>query len=227
MNVGRQLVVSLVISGLFLTVSCAKTPPQLPQQAKVPAEPLPSSLPVEISEETPPPPPPPPPQQEEPAPAPPQPKQETHHKKKRTQPPANTQNNAPSPPAGATASTTTGTGTSTGTNPSPAPSTGNTTVAATHPPANPAETPADVAIGADVSTAQLTQQKQTTAQLLDDTEKTLNGLSRQLSHDEESIVTQIRSYMAQSVTATKEGDFERAYNLANKAHLLSAALVKK
>lgn len=84
-----------------------------------------------------------------------------------------------------------------------------------------------MAIAADVSSAQLMQQKQTTTQLLDATEKTVNGLNRTLSHDEEEIVNQIRSYVAQSRKATVDGDFERAYNLATKAHLLSDALVKK
>jgi hypothetical protein len=78
-----------------------------------------------------------------------------------------------------------------------------------------------------VNRAQLSQQKQTTSQLLEETEKTLNGLNRTLSHDEEEIVNQIRSYIGQSRNATKDGDFERAYNLATKAHLLSDALVKK
>lgn len=101
-------------------------------------------------------------------------------------------------------------------------------MAAAHPPANPtAEAPPSTAIGADVNSAQLSQQKQTTAQLLDETEKTLNGLNHTLSHDQEAIVSQIRSYLGQSRTATKDGDFERAYNLATKAHLLSDALVKK
>ncbi len=59
-----------------------------------------------------------------------------------------------------------------------------------------------MAIAADVSSAQLMQQKQTTTQLLDATEKTVNGLNRTLSHDEEEIVNQIRSYVAQSRKAT-------------------------
>jgi len=101
-------------------------------------------------------------------------------------------------------------------------------VAAVHPPGNPAaEAPPSTAIGADVNSAQVSQQKQTTVQLLDETEKTLSGLNRSLSHDDEEIVNQIRSYIGQSRNATKDGDFERAYNLATKAHLLSAALVKK
>lgn len=101
-------------------------------------------------------------------------------------------------------------------------------MAVAHPPVNPAaEAPPNTAIGADVNSAALSQQKQTTTQLLEEAEKTLNGLNRTLSHDEEEIVNQIRSYIGQSRNATKEGDFERAYNLATKAHLLSDALAKK
>jgi len=101
-------------------------------------------------------------------------------------------------------------------------------MAAAHAPTNPAGEPAaDMAIAADVPSTELMQQKQTTAQLLEATEKTLNGLSRSLSHDEEVLLAQIRSYVAQSRKATTDGDFERAYNLATKAHLLSDALVKK
>jgi len=89
------------------------------------------------------------------------------------------------------------------------------------------EAPPDTAIAADVPSAELTQQKQSTAQLLEATEKTLDTLSRSLNHDEEEMVAQIRSYVTQSRKATTDGDFERAYNLATKAHLLSDALVKK
>ena len=101
-------------------------------------------------------------------------------------------------------------------------------MAAAHPPANPAnEAPPDTAIAADVSSAQLSQQKRTTSQLLQEAEKVISGLNRQLSSEEKGMVTQIQSYIAQSRDATKEGDFERAYNLATKAHLLSDALSKK
>jgi hypothetical protein len=104
----------------------------------------------------------------------------------------------------------------------------NTTVAVNHPPANPAaEVTTDTAIAADVTSQQLVRQKQTTAELLDSTEKNLKGLNRSLSHDEEAMVTQIKSYIAQSRKATSDGDFERAYNLATKAHLLADALVKQ
>ena len=206
MNVGRQLVIVLVAFALLSTVSCTKKKPQLPSQAKAPAELVPTPLPDQISETVPPPPPPPPPKVETTQVEPPKPKPPVKKKRKSPQASANAQNSAPPPAANNGA---------------------NTTVAAAHPPANPAEPPADTAISADVSNAQLTHQKQTTAQLLDDTEKTLNGLNRTLSHDEEGIVVQIRSYVAQSRKATTDGDFERAYNLATKAHLLSDALVKK
>jgi len=208
MKLARQIIVLGVAAGLLYSVGCAKKKPQLPTQAKVPADTIPSSLPVEISEEAPPPPPPSEPKQETPLPEQPKPKPAQHHKKKPTSPPSTTQSTASTPTPGANA--------------------GNTTIAAAHPPANPAaEAAPDTAITADVSRAQLSQQKQTTAQLLDETEKTISSLNRNLSHEEEEIVNQIRSYIGQSRSATKDGDFERAYNLATKAHLLSDALVKK
>ena len=104
----------------------------------------------------------------------------------------------------------------------------NPTVAVNRPPTNPAaEAVTDTAIAADVTSQQVIHQKQTTNELLDSTEKDLKGLNRGLSHDEEIIVKEIRSYIGQSREATKDGDFERAYNLAVKAHLLTDALIKK
>jgi len=205
MNTGRQLVVLLLATALLAAVGCEKKKPQLPVQATAPAEPIPTPLPPEITEQSPPEPTPKPPEAtakvEEPKPQPPK-----HRKRKLP----------PSPPV--TAQSETG---------ASAASSGNTTVAMARPPANPAgEAPADTAIAADVPSAQLSQQKQTTAQLLETTEKTLSGLHN-LSHDQEEMAAQIRSYLAQSRKATTDGDFERAYNLATKAHLLSDALVKK
>lgn len=199
MNGGRQFVVFLAVLLVLLSgVGCTKKKkPQLPRQAMAPAEPIPSPLPPEISEQTPPPPP--------PAAAPEEPKktEETkpqpakHHRKKQPPPSTTAQNNS------------------------------GTQTAMSHPPGNPAgEANPDIAIAADVSTTQLMRQKRTTAQLIDSTEKTLNGLHN-LSHDEELMVTEIRSYVTQSRKATTDGDFERAYNLATKAHLLSDALIKK
>jgi outer membrane biosynthesis protein TonB len=210
MKLGRQFAVSTLLIALLLLAGCVKKKPQLPSQAKAPVDTVAVPLPDEISEATPPPPPP-VTNQEPPAPEPPKPKPTTHHKqKKQVPPPVGTQSSPASAP------TVAGGGS-------------NSTVAVAHTPANPAapEGPPDKAIAADVTSAQLSQQKQTTAQLLDTTEKTVNGLNRTLSHDEEEIVNQIHSYIAQSKKATGEGDFERAYNLATKAHLLSDALIKK
>ncbi|HEX8810986.1 MAG TPA: hypothetical protein VF742_03230 [Terracidiphilus sp.] len=111
----------------------------------------------------------------------------------------------------------------------PAGNQANTTVAVNQPPPNPAGEPTDTAIAAEVSSQQLSEQKHSTALLLDSTEKELKALAQKggLSHDEETIVKQIESYIKQSQNATLARDFERAYNLASKAHLLADALVKK
>ena len=78
-----------------------------------------------------------------------------------------------------------------------------------------------------MSNDKLVQQKQTTSDLLDSTEKNLKNLEPNLTPDEEAMVTQVKSYIAQSRKATSDGDYERAFNLAKKAQLLADALVKK
>jgi len=80
---------------------------------------------------------------------------------------------------------------------------------------------------ASVSHNDALQQKLDTQQLLDATENNLRGLTRALSSDEQVTVAHIRSYMQQAKNATTDGDYERAYNLALKARLLSDELVKK
>lgn len=208
MNFGRQVVWFTVAFVLLSGLGCGRKHPQLPPQAKAPAEPIPASLPPEISQETPPAPPSSATKPEETRAEAPKPKPPQHHRKKPTSSTVTAQNNA-APGTAAAADNT-------------------TTMAAAHPPGNPAnEAPPDTAIAADVSSAQLSQQKRTTAQLLQEAEKTISGLNRQLSSEEKGMVTQIQSYIAQSRDATKDGDFERAYNLATKAHLLSDALAKK
>lgn len=72
----------------------------------------------------------------------------------------------------------------------------------------------------------LNQQINTT-QLLDAAENNLKSLNRSLSSDEQSAVQHVRSYIQQSRAALDEKDFERAYNLAFKARLLSDELVKR
>jgi len=66
-----------------------------------------------------------------------------------------------------------------------------------------------------------------TEQLLQSSESNLNNIKRQLSPDEQAIVTQIRDYMNQSRQAIKDNDLVRARNLALKAHLLSDDLAKR
>lgn len=199
MNTWRQFAASVLILSLMLSVACKKKKPQLPPQAQAPTIAVP--VPEEISEATPPPPP--PAKQEAPEPEPQKPKPQPHHRKKPAQPPASPPEN---PPANAT---------------------GNSTVATAHPPPNPAEASPDTAIAADVTSAQVSQQKQTTTDLLAAAEKNLTSVNRKLSHDEQAMVSQIKTYISQSRKATSENDFERAYNLATKARLLSDALVKK
>lgn len=80
---------------------------------------------------------------------------------------------------------------------------------------------------ASVTHDQALHQKLDTTQLIATTENTLRGINRQLSNDEQAMVQHIRSFIKQSQTATGEGDLERAYNLAFKAHQLSDELVKK
>ena len=195
----RQFAVFLVALLLLLSTACEKQKPQLPPKMEAPT--LAVSVPNQIPEIDVPP--------EQPAqqqaatlqePPPKKAPPKHHNSKKPAEPP-------PANQAGNQATTT---------------------VAVNRPPANSAvETPGDTAIAAEVSNQTLTRQKQTTVELLDSTEKDLKGLNRGLNHDEEAMLTQIKSYIAQSRKATSDGDFERAYNLAVKAHLLSDALLKK
>lgn len=78
------------------------------------------------------------------------------------------------------------------------------------------------------SKEQADQQRQTTNQLLSSTDAALKQISgRQLNTDQQETVTQIRKFMEQAKAADKEGDPERAYKLALKAHLLSDGLTKE
>lgn len=211
MNRGPQFVVFALGLVLAVNIGCTKKSPQLPMQAKAPAETIATPLPPEISETVPPPPPPEPAPKPEPSAATVVKPPKKRSRKKPTPPNASVQAAIPTTTAPSTTATTTN----------------NTTVAVAHPPANPAgEATLDPAITPDVTSAQLMHQKQSTAQLLEQTEKTISGL-KGASPAEDETLTEIRSYVNQSRKATTEGDFERAYNLATKAHLLSEALVKK
>ena len=67
---------------------------------------------------------------------------------------------------------------------------------------------------------------QNTEQLLQTAESKLRKVTRQLSDGEQAMLRQVHNYIAQSRSATQDGDLERAYNLAMKANLLSSELAK-
>ena len=78
-----------------------------------------------------------------------------------------------------------------------------------------------------VSPEQASHQAESTKQLLASSDANLKKISgRKLTASEQATVEQVQSYMDQANAATKEGDVQRAYNLAVKANLLSAELAK-
>jgi hypothetical protein len=91
-------------------------------------------------------------------------------------------------------------------------------------PAEPAPTPQQISPG---PTSDGGNSQASTDQLLQGAEANLNGITRQLSKDEEAMRTQIREFITQSHNATKENDPARAHTLAVKARLLSDELVKQ
>ena len=100
-------------------------------------------------------------------------------------------------------------------------------VSATAP--KPATPPASTEPGqltASVSNMEAARKRQETAQLLALTDGELKGITRTLDRDEQNIVLQIRGYMQQAHIADKDGDLDRARNLAVKAKLLADDLVK-
>ena len=86
--------------------------------------------------------------------------------------------------------------------------------------------PATPQLSASMPHDKVIHQKLNTNQLLEAADYNLKSISRTLNADEQAMLQHIRSYMQQSRDATKEGDTERAYNLALKAHLLSDELIK-
>jgi outer membrane biosynthesis protein TonB len=90
-------------------------------------------------------------------------------------------------------------------------------------PAEPAPTPQQISPGPTNGGSN----QASTDQLLQGAETNLNGITRQLSKDEEAMRAQIREFIKQSRTATTENDPARAHTLAVKARLLSDELVKQ
>ncbi|MGH9504456.1 MAG: hypothetical protein ACRD20_16515 [Terriglobales bacterium] len=84
-----------------------------------------------------------------------------------------------------------------------------------------------VQLAPGMSAAQVSSQRQSTADLLAVADNNLKQISsRQLSPSQEDSVGQTRQYMEQAKTAEEAGDLQRAHNLASKAVLLSDDLVK-
>lgn len=70
--------------------------------------------------------------------------------------------------------------------------------------------------------------RENTSQLLATTDVNLKTVSsRQLTPQQQSMLEEIRTYVALSKAATNAGDVARAHTLAYKAHLLSDELAKK
>jgi hypothetical protein len=83
-----------------------------------------------------------------------------------------------------------------------------------------------VALSPGLSPQQASRQIESTKRLLATSDANLKKISgRQLSANQQDTVKQIKSYMEQANTAKNDRDFQRAYNLAVKANLLSAELV--
>ncbi len=82
-----------------------------------------------------------------------------------------------------------------------------------------------VELSAGLSPQQVSQQMKSTDQLLASADANLKTISsRPLSATQQDTVTQIKSFMEQARAASSNGDVQRAYNLANKANMLSADL---
>jgi hypothetical protein len=82
-----------------------------------------------------------------------------------------------------------------------------------------------ISISPGLSDQQIADRMRSTNQLLTKTNDNLQRIAaRPLTEVDEDTVKQIKSYMVQSRTAGLNGDADRAYNLANKAEMLSADL---
>jgi hypothetical protein len=85
----------------------------------------------------------------------------------------------------------------------------------------------NVEIAPGVTEQQVSQQISATNDLLAMTDENLKTIkSRKLTAGQQDTVDQIKNYMEQSRSASRNGDVQRAYTLANKARMLSGDLVK-
>jgi hypothetical protein len=103
--------------------------------------------------------------------------------------------------------------------------------AVNNPPPKPVSKPettpdTNVQITAEIPQNVANARRQQTEGLLQAAEGNLKKINRGLSDSEESMQRQVRNYITQSRLAMQDGDLDRAYQLANKAQLLSQELVK-
>jgi hypothetical protein len=83
-------------------------------------------------------------------------------------------------------------------------------------------------ISPSVPPQKASSQMENTNVLLNSADANLKSISgTQLDANQEEMVKQVKNFMEQAKTAAGAGDVERANNLATKAQLLSAELVKK
>jgi hypothetical protein len=84
----------------------------------------------------------------------------------------------------------------------------------------------DSSISAGLPHTDETHHRETTSELIQQTEDNLRMLTRQLSLDEQNQVEQVRNFLDQARSAIADNDLVRAHNLALKAHLLSDELIR-
>jgi hypothetical protein len=82
-------------------------------------------------------------------------------------------------------------------------------------------------ISAGMSHTEEAHHKLSATQLIDSTEDNLRQIKRALSNNEQGMLRQIQSFIAQAREAIKDNDMVRAHNLALKGHLLSDELVRR
>lgn len=83
-----------------------------------------------------------------------------------------------------------------------------------------AAAPAPVPAAGNLTTNDPPNLRQTTDSMLEQTEKSLNGINRKLNDQEQKTAAQIREYIKQARDALTAGDIDAAHNLATKAKLL-------
>jgi outer membrane biosynthesis protein TonB len=104
--------------------------------------------------------------------------------------------------------------------PAPAPADQDNTQVATNTP------PGEVSAAGSFSTGEPPDLRKETDTTISDTERGLNGITRQLSDQEKKTSAQIREFLKQAKAALTTGDVDGAHTLAQKAKVLLAELTQ-